>query len=113
MVYDRVLGLTVGPTGTPFVESAGIAATATETKAFPGDRDLATGALRGGPAPRPPTEETAVHRDRPRTAGQIVELWTNTSTRRDPGETTHAGRLRLETRVRRDAAYEQPPRRMS
>lgn len=110
MVYDRVLGLTVGPTGTPFVESAGIAVMATETKAFPGDRDLATGALRGGPAPRPPTEETAVHRDRPRTAGQIVELWTNTITRRDPGETTHAGRLRLETRVRRDAAYEPPAR---
>jgi hypothetical protein len=106
--YDPALGLTVGPDGRPFVEFAESASTATETKSFPGDRDRATPArgevtkvLRDKPAPPLPLEDTAVHRDRSRSCGTLVELWTNTSTRRDPGEPTGCA-MRLETRVRRD-----------
>lgn len=116
--YDPLVRLTVGPDGKSFVESADPAATATETKAFPGDRDRATtppvemtSTGRDKPEPRPPGEETAVHRDRPRSSGQLIELWTDTSTRRDPPENTDTVRRHMETRVRRDPPYEPRPQR--
>lgn len=114
--YDAVLGLTVDPTGRPFVEVAEPAAAATETKSFPGDRDRATLARadtkvsRDKPTTRPPFEDTAVRRDRSQSCWEPVELWTNTSTRRDPGERTWAA-VHLETRVRRDPPYEHPRQR--
>jgi hypothetical protein len=111
--YDAALGLTVGSDGTPFVEMAEPTLTATDTKAFPGDRDRApstraevTKVLRDRPQPLPTTEETAVLRDRPRTVTSLIELWTRTGTDRDKSENAPASQLKVETRVRRDRPQE-------
>src|ERR1035441_1117417 len=106
--YDDVLGLTVCADGHPFVEIASPQATATDTRGFPSDRDLATPAqaevtkvLRDKPRPPGRTEETAVRRDRPVVHASTVELWTRTGKERDPGDGPVAG-LGIDTRVRRD-----------
>jgi hypothetical protein len=116
--YDSAQSLTVGPDGRPFVEDAEPAATATETKSFPGDRDRTTLArtqvtkvMRDRPLHRPAAEKTAERRDRVRSGSELVGLWTNTRTRRDPGERTASARLYSETHVRRDMPHEQPQQR--
>jgi hypothetical protein len=106
--YDDVLGLTVCADGHPFVEIASPEATATDTRAFPSDRDLTTVAqaevtnvVRDKARLPGRTEETAVRRDRPVVHASRVELWTRTGKGRDPGDGPVAA-LGIDTRVRRD-----------
>ena len=113
--YEPTLGLNIGADGRAVVEHAGPGASATETKAYPGDRDAAstlgdntTRTMRDKPLTMPGFVATRTRRDSPRGGDVTAELWTRQSTRgRDVSE-EKAPWVGAETRVQQSVSAEEP-----